>query len=72
MASPIQQSTLMTVKDVCAEFKIGRTSLYAALNADLGDGTLKALKIGRSTRFRRSEVEAWFSMHPPFARLPKS
>ena len=54
--------SLMTIRDVCREFQIGRTKLYAQLNS----GALRAVKIGRSTRIHRHEVELWLAGQPAY------
>lgn len=58
---------IMTIADVCSEFKISRTSVYEAMNGRPTGEVLKAFKVGRCTRLRRTDVEAWFASRPAFA-----
>jgi len=39
--------------------KMGRTTLYGEIAA----GNLRAIKIGRSVRIRREDLEAWIERH---------
>jgi excisionase family DNA binding protein len=48
------RSTLMTVEEVAQDLRIGRTAVYALMDR----GELPWLKIGRSRRIRRRDVEA--------------
>ncbi len=49
------QSHLLSLPDFCQEFKLSRSLAYRLLR----DGTLTAVKIGRLTRIRREDAEAW-------------
>jgi len=51
------QSHLLSLPDFCAEYRISRSSAYRLLH----DRTLTAVKIGRLTRIRRSDAEAWLA-----------
>lgn len=52
-------SEIMTADDVCEEFKLNRTKLYA-LTGHTGPGSIPRFKIGRELRFKRSELINWF------------
>jgi excisionase family DNA binding protein len=51
---------LLTIKDVCARYSIGRTTLYREVAA----GRLKLRKMGTATRIAREDVEAWMAALP--------
>jgi excisionase family DNA binding protein len=46
---------LLKVRDVVREYGVGRTTIYEALKLR----QLAAIKLGRSTRFWRDDVETW-------------
>jgi excisionase family DNA binding protein len=46
---------LLSIPDFCREYKVSRSFAYGLLQ----DGTLTAVKVGRLTRIRRSDAEAW-------------
>lgn len=48
---------LLTPDEVCALLKMKRTWFYA----EVGRGALHPLKLGRSTRVRRSDLEAYLT-----------
>lgn len=48
---------LLTPDEVCALLQMKRTWFYA----EVGRGALHPLKLGRSTRVRRSDLEAYLS-----------
>jgi hypothetical protein len=50
---------VMNVDDVCREFKLNKTKLYA-LTMKTGPGSIPRFKIGRDLRFKRSELIKWF------------
>ena len=56
LADRYQPNELLTIAEVCKEYGIGRTTLYAAL----GEGSLPAKVLGkRGTRIRREDMDAW-------------
>ena len=46
---------LLTVPDAAREARVGRTTIYK----EIGTGNLVAVKVGRLTRIRRSDLEGW-------------
>ncbi len=46
---------LLSIPDFCRENKLSRSYAYRLLR----DGTLKGVKVGRLTRIRREDAEAW-------------
>jgi excisionase family DNA binding protein len=46
---------LLTVPDAAFEARVGRTTIYK----QIGSGNLVAVKVGRLTRIRRSDLEDW-------------
>jgi excisionase family DNA binding protein len=48
-------SHLLSLPDFCREFKLSRSFTYRLLR----DGTLTGVKVGRLTRIRREDAEAW-------------
>ena len=49
------QTHLLSIPDFCRENKVSRSYAYRMLR----DGTLKGVKVGRLTRIRREDAEAW-------------
>lgn len=72
MENGLQRTECMTLKEVCAEFRLSRSYVYAALESKPDDGGLKAVKFGSSIRFLRSEVDAWLTRQPAFRRHQNS
>ena len=54
------EQELLTIKDVCTRYSIGRTTLYREAAA----GRLRLRKMGTATRVARKDVEAWMSALP--------
>lgn len=54
------QPTLMTIKDVCREARVGRTFVYEQIKTK----QLSALKLGGGTRIARTEFERWVGSRP--------
>lgn len=52
---------LLTFKEVMDYLKVSRTTIYDWLNA----GKIKAYKIGKSVRFKRSDIEAFIKEWGP-------
>ncbi len=48
-------SRLLSLPDFCREFKLSRSFTYRLLR----EGTLTAVKVGKLTRIRRDDAEAW-------------
>ena len=46
---------LLTLPDAAREASVGRTTIYK----EIGTGNLVAVKVGRLTRIRRSDLEDW-------------
>lgn len=46
---------LLTIPDAAREASVGRTTIYK----HIGRGDLVAVKVGRLTRIRRSDLEDW-------------
>ena len=46
---------LLTVPDAAREASVGRTTMYNQISS----GSLVAVKVGRLTRIRRSDLEDW-------------
>ena len=46
---------LLTVPEAAREARVGRTTIYK----EIGTGNLVAVKVGRLTRIRRSDLEDW-------------
>ncbi len=53
---------LLTVKEFCAAKKCSRTKFYEELKS----GRLKAVKLGRATRIREEEADAWDDKLMPY------
>ena len=49
------ESQLLSLPEFCREFKLSRSYAYRMLR----DGTLKGVKVGKLTRIRRKDAEAW-------------
>jgi excisionase family DNA binding protein len=49
--------SLMTVAEVCAFAKCGRTFLYG----EIAKRRIQSFKLGSATRFKRQHVEEWLS-----------
>lgn len=54
------EQELLTIKDVCTRYSIGRTTLYREVAA----GRLRLRKMGTATRVAREDVEAWMAALP--------
>jgi excisionase family DNA binding protein len=46
---------LLTIPEFCREYSVSRSLLYRLLR----DEDLKAVKVGRLTRIRREDADAW-------------
>lgn len=53
---------LLTIPEACQAMKIGRTRLYALINA----GQINARKNGKRTLIEKSEIERWASTLPAY------
>jgi len=56
----MNQQELLTVRDVCTRYSIGRTTLYREAAA----GRLRLRKLGTATRIARKDAEAWAEALP--------
>jgi excisionase family DNA binding protein len=50
----------LTVQEFCDAFRVSRTTLYRQVAA----GALSLVKVGRATRIRRADAEAWQASLP--------
>ena len=48
-------STLISIADFCGDYRLSRATAYRLINA----GQIPIVKIGRSTRIRATDAEAW-------------
>ena len=57
----MNSDTLLSVKQVAEYLQLNQTTIYAWAQ----QGKLPAIKVGRSWRFRRKDLEAWLdeNMH---------
>jgi excisionase family DNA binding protein len=53
-------SQLLTVDDFCREYSVSRPTAYRLA----ARGEIPLIKIGRATRIRRSDAEAWAASLP--------
>ena len=51
----MNEAHLLSLRDFCREFELSRSFTYRLLR----DGTLTGVKVGRLTRIRREDAEAW-------------
>ena len=54
---------LLTINEFCADKKCSRTKFYDELKS----GRLKAVKLGRATRIRQEDADAWDKSLTPYA-----
>ena len=52
---PSSLQSFITIADLCAEYRISRTTAYRQINA----GLIPIVKVGRATRIRVSDAEKW-------------
>lgn len=52
-------SELMTVEELAAYTKLSPGTIYNRI----GKGTIPVVRLGRTVRFRRSEIDAWMVSH---------
>lgn len=55
-------SKLLTIRQACAEYGMSRSSLYR--ECEKRDSPLKILKIGKSSRIARDDLDAWLAALP--------
>ena len=58
-----QQPQLITIREFCSRYAVGRTKAYELLNAR----EVEAKKIGSSTLIVRDSAEAWLAGLPSYA-----
>jgi excisionase family DNA binding protein len=51
----VTRAYLLSLPEFCREFKLSRSFTYRLLR----DGALTGVKVGRLTRIRREDAEAW-------------
>ena len=59
----MKTNQLMTISSFCQTYSISRSSTYRLLS----EGALKGVKLGRSTRIRHEDAEAWAQSLPAFS-----
>jgi excisionase family DNA binding protein len=64
MTEPQLLPQLLSIPDFCREFKTSRSNVYCMIR----DRTLRAVKVGKMTRIRRPDAEAWAASLPPAQR----
>jgi excisionase family DNA binding protein len=64
MSEPQLLPQLLSIADFCREFKTSRSNVYCMIR----DRTLRAVKVGKMTRIRRLDAEAWAASLPPAGR----
>lgn len=47
--------TFLTIADFCSAYRLSKTTAYRQINA----GRIPIVKVGRATRIRVSDAEAW-------------
>ena len=55
---------LLSIPDFCREYNTSRSNVYCMIR----DRTLPAVKVGKMTRIRRPDAEAWAASLPPAGR----
>ncbi|HUV93473.1 MAG TPA: helix-turn-helix domain-containing protein [Anaerolineae bacterium] len=55
----MDQDTLLNVKQVAQYLQLKQSTIYAWAQ----NGKIPAIKIGRTWRFRRSDLDAWLARH---------
>ncbi len=55
----MSEDTLLNVKQVAAYLQLKESTIYSWAQ----DGKIPAIKIGRTWRFRRSDLDAWIERH---------
>jgi excisionase family DNA binding protein len=61
------QHEYLKVPEVAQELRIGRSRAYELV----ANGKIPALKIGRSVRVRRRDLESWLESQRYFENIPK-
>ena len=54
----------LTIPEFCAEYRTSRSNVFVLLR----DGRLKGIKVGKMTRIRRRDAQAWAAALPPAGR----
>ncbi len=55
----MDENTLLNVKQVARYLQLKESTIYSWAQ----DGKIPAIKIGRTWRFRRSDLDAWLARH---------
>ncbi|HHX63268.1 MAG TPA: helix-turn-helix domain-containing protein [Chloroflexi bacterium] len=55
----MDQNTLLNVKQVAQYLQLKESTIYSWAQ----DGKIPAIKIGRTWRFRRSDLDSWLERH---------
>jgi excisionase family DNA binding protein len=55
----MNEDTLLNVKQVAQYLQLKESTIYSWAQ----DGKIPAIKIGRTWRFRRSDLDAWLQRH---------
>lgn len=59
MAEEMLTEPLLTVKQVAEYLQLKESTIYSWAQ----DGRIPAIKIGRTWRFRRADLDAWLQQH---------
>lgn len=58
----MSQPELMTVAEVCENYRLGRTTFYR----EVAKGRIAIRKLGNATRVARTDMESWLNALPKF------
>jgi len=64
---PTNERLALSIREAVALTSLSRTRLYRLL----GSGQIKAVKLGKSTRILRADLEAWLASLPAFPTKEK-
>ena len=65
LPEPLLEPQAFSIPEFCRVYKTSRSVAYGFL----GDGSLRAVKIGRVTRIRREDAETWFANLATYKRV---
>jgi excisionase family DNA binding protein len=63
----MREPQFLSIPEFCHEFKISRSYTFVLLRA----GALKGIKVGKMTRIRRRDAQAWAAALPPAGRAKR-